>query len=177
MNPLVFFIFVQIPYNLIGFFVIPLALAFTSRDSEHRMAFGNAWNEYFYGINGDPYWREAHPDYTRFWWRLMWLYRNADNWLVEKFGIPTADIISVSTIGDRSTSNRPFGHSGRLNIMVTLRDGTMHESTYIVHQWGNTGRCLRIYIGWKLKDVLSDDAPRPIIAPVFAINPLMGFVK
>lgn len=177
MNPFIWFLFVQIPYNLVGLFVIPLALAFTSRDAENRMAFGNAWNEKFYGVNGDPYWRESHPDFTSYWSRLLWLYRNSDEWLVDQFGVVTADIAGVTTIGDRNTANRPFGHSGRLNILVTMRDGTMYESTYIVKQWGNTGRCLRIYIGWKFKDVFSDDTPRPIIAPVFAINPLMGFQK
>lgn len=177
MNPFVWFIFIQIPYDILGWFVIPLALVFTA-DEEDELAFGNAWSERHYGINGDPYWQRAHPNYRAYWWRLIWLYRNANKWLVDTYGIKTADIASVSAIGDRNTANRPYGHSGKLNILVTLRDGTMHEATYIVKQWGNTGRCLRIYIGWKFKDVLeNEDTPRDIIAPVFAINPFMGFAK
>lgn len=174
MNALTF-LFKQVPYDLLGLFVIPIACACTKPESD-TLAFGNAWTDYHYGANGDFYWQRANPDFRSRYKRMLWCFRNSNKWLIENYGLVTKDIASVSYTGNKDVRNKPKGVSGKLEIFVTMKDGTVHSAKYVVKQWGNSGRCFRSYTGYKLKDFLDNPlTDRERIAPVFSINPLMGF--
>jgi len=175
----------------------PLVFAFIPK-SWDRMPnrFLQLYEDYTYGINGDPYW--INPDLSdhpaddaaaRSWlWRVKWCYRNAnslDHW----FGFDPQTAVRIDFVGDPKTSNRP-GHSGDLTITVYDRNGRSYLCRYTVKQWGSSGRCFRFYRGYKLKDLLDfylstggldpeDMARRKVdIAPrVFSWNPLMGYEK
>jgi hypothetical protein len=177
---------VSLPVELIGFVLVPILLAFCKFEDENLPRWAFWWDEPEYGINGDPYWRgadHANGHEREYWWRLRWLFRNKiGGWSYYVMGFNSANIRSLEFEGDPDTQNRPAGHSGECYVQVTLVDGTMHECYYKVAQWGNTGRCWRLYAGHKLMDILHKHVSgQPLedgqITAVFAPNPLMGFSK
>lgn len=176
----------------------PIVFAFIPR-SWDRMPnkFLALYEDYNYGINGDPYWINPdlsdHPEddaAARSWkWRVLWCWRNAnslDHWT----GLDTRTVVRVEHEGDVRTGNRP-GHSGSMTITAYDRDGRSYTCRYVVRQWGNSGRCWRYYAGYKLKDLLDfwlangtlDPAVmdaknlRRIAPRVWSPNPLMGFAR
>ncbi|MBU0593370.1 MAG: hypothetical protein KKH74_06485 [Gammaproteobacteria bacterium] len=169
--------------------VVPVALLMCSKDDDHLPRWAWWFDEPTYGINGDPYWRgpdHANGHEREFLWRLRWLIRNSlGGWSHSVMGFHYSRIRAIKWSGDVATANRPVGHSGTLDITVTLDDGSERECLYIVRQWGSSGRCFRFYCGYKLKDVLDyylrvgklPGERDAYVQDVFSPNPLMGYVN
>lgn len=107
------------------------------------------------------------PPYIQRW---AWLLRNpADGYDTRVAGATIDSLAWLRVSGDPLTSNRP-GHSGW--CYATCRGYWMF---YYVRQWGDSGRCVRLYIGWKLMSAVHGYTGRfPL---VLAFNPLMGFAR
>lgn len=177
------------------FLTAPLVLAFIPREWNRLPSWLRYYEDFNYGINGDESWINPalgdHPPddaAARSWrWRVKWSWRNANTFDHEN-GLDTRQIVRLEYDGDPDTSNRP-GHSGQIRIRCYDAAGREYACIYRVKQWGSSGRCLRLYSGYKLMDILefwlssADHSPeamdranlRPVAQRVWAWNPLMGF--
>lgn len=171
----------DLPMTLLGLIVVPLALLFCGPESEHLPRWAWLWDNTETGINGDgdSTWGWRGPEHANgresaFWWRFQWLaLRNpANNWSYFVLGWGTSADTSYKVWGDPCTSNRNPGHPGWLYIEATEGERT-YPCYYLVWRW-STGRCLRIYLGWKNKG-LGRDGSR--VQFVWVINPVMTFVE
>ncbi len=130
-------------------------------------------------LDGDSGWRTEHRPFKledagwkRWANRTGWLWRNSMYGFKQSvLGVHRSFGDSLEVIGDERTSDKPIGHSGV--VMRYIGNGGKRTSFqyYRVMQWGNTGRCLRINIGWKLWDFTKQRQ----YYYVFSVNPLMGF--
>lgn len=183
----------------------PLVFAFIPREwdrmpREGSMRWLRFYDEFNYGLNGDEQWVNPilsdHPptaDAAREWkWRVRWCRRNANVYENEQ-GVDTRSIVWIEFTGNPETRNRPApGISGDLHIKAWDAEGRLYECHYRVRQWGNSGRCLRSYRGYKLLDILDFSRAhdgrldpmemeaaglRRIAQRVNTTNPLTGFAK
>lgn len=138
-------------------------------------------------LDGDKGWRTEHLlflnpkgdewDALRIYLkRVLWLYRNpCYGFARDVLGANLEDDNFIIAIyGDRRTSNSP-GHSGWLLRKLYLYSsvnllGADYWQFYYVRQWGNTAKCLRINLGWKL---WGDSKRRQF---VLSLNPFSSFV-
>lgn len=102
-------------------------------------------------LDGDDGWKAkplwGAPRYLR---RVLWLWRNAAygfSWGVLAVGRPDGTVIKA--IGDPLTSNLP-GHSGWYFKKLMYYTEVLAFQFYFVRQWGQTAKCLRVNMGWKL---------------------------
>ena len=173
----------------------PLVFAFVPQSANRLPGLLRYYEDFNYGINGDDGWinpnlsdHPADDAQARSWlWRVRWSWRNA-NTFDHEHGLDTRTVARVDYSGDPRTGNRP-GHSGELTITAWDNHGRRYDCLYRVKQHGNTGRCTRLYTGYKLKDILDfwiahqsldpalmDKADlRRIAQRVWTWNPLMGF--
>lgn len=142
------------------------------------------WDDYKYGINGDPYWSGIeHADGKQhMWlWRVLWLWRNKANTFSHTvIGIDMNYTTDLIVSGDVNTSNRPNGKPGFLYIEARQGNKT-YPCYYIVYRWGKSNKCFRAYIGWKLKHYINNGTFKEAVSArqhsqfTTAINPLMTF--
>jgi len=125
-------------------------------------------------LDGDVYWQDptAHPIVNRlprYLRRVLWMWRNPGGGFDD-------DVAGVTITapprwwGDSHTSNQP-GHAGFCFAIVP--GGWM---LYIVLPWG-FGRCLRMYLGWKLMSAVDAPSFTGRLPLVLSINPVMGFTQ
>lgn len=148
--------------TLLSYLIAPIIVPFAAT----RLPKAFRWMEtYDNDLDGDNGWKTEHfVGWPRYIKRVLWLWRNPvgtlDYWL-------GATVDKPRVWGDPKTSNRP-GHSG----LCFARSGRFWM-LYYVRQWGESKRCLRIYLGWKLMSAVHGNRGRfPL---VYSINPLMGF--
>lgn len=119
--------------------------------------------------------------WRRWWRRVMWLCRNC------AYGFSQTVIAAqlytdhvVKTYGDAKIENKPDGKSGWLVCVVRGADGKVRTwCVMLIYQWGTSGRCLRSYLGWKIKEDaqagrVKEHARR---MHVFNLNPFASFVQ
>lgn len=181
----------ELPLQAASLIVVPVACLFVApRDGKNRLPGWAAWfDEYDYGPDGDEGWQgpdNANGHQQEYWWRVRFLLRNRINTfskLIE--GFRSKDVADLVLVGDIKVSNRP-GHSGLMYIEARLKNGKQRFEYYYIRQWGNSGRCIRIRIGWKLKDlmeeyledgILGNRPTREWVQFCFVINPVMGFTR
>lgn len=144
-----------LPVWLLGWLMVPAALLFCGRDSEHLPHVFWPWCNCDAGINGirggkNPAWLAicGSTAATRSYWRrLQWLaWRNpASNWGRVVLGA-VLDEDARAVRGDFGVGNGRQDHAGCLYA----RSGWRWEH-YIVWVWPFApGRCCRIRFGWKL---------------------------
>lgn len=130
-------------------------------------------------IYGDSGFRIDHPNDT-YWTRVLWLWRNPAygfdvnvlgrrvyTWPVIVSGDPWIGNMAAASIG------RKTGQSGYCRVKG---DGCWEW--YYVRQWGNTSKCVRIRLGWKLLGFAqrADGYPIGGLAQFcFSPNPWMHF--
>lgn len=128
-------------------------------------------------LYGDPPWQRAHPGlYKTRLGMLLWLWRNPAGTFSYKFAGVWPEGI-VRRYGDRLVSNTPNGHSG---CCLTKVDNAWLY--YHVRQWSESGKCLRIVLGWKLYEEqdtgvcrMKDDKKTTPAQWVMVVWPLAGF--
>ena len=148
-----------IPVELLSFIVVPIAVPFTSmRDGKNRLPkWASWWDEMQHGTDGDGTGEWAEGDNTGYWKRVMWLLRNrANTFNCTVQGFDENLIKEITYEGNPKVSNRPYGTEGLLHITAHLSDGRTREEYYFVRRWGKSSRCIRIRLGWKLKDALDE---------------------
>lgn len=143
------------------------------------------FQEWKWGINGDPYWQARYGSRVKSWWvRCLWVWRNS-NMQDSLLGIDANNIVRLEYEGDPAVNNHPL-HEGDLAIHAWDKDGRRYWAYYSVHiNSDHPGRCQRSYIGWKLQEVLHNfqrtgsyvGTGDPIMPAVYSVNPLMGYTN
>ncbi|WXG60529.1 hypothetical protein VB002_02630 [Campylobacter concisus] len=116
---------VELPLEILGYIVVPIALLFCDKQSERLPKWARYFedaNDYYDGensaINGDSGWRKEHyPNgkNTSYFARLLWLYRN-------RIGYFSSKINGVKVSEIEPSSVRVQG-----NIKVTSNGGAISD--------------------------------------------------
>lgn len=186
---------IELPLEIASFVVVPIALAFT-KPSDDRLPKWARWfedaNDYYDGqnaaINGDGGWRRDHfppPKNRTYWARLCWLYRNRIGVFSAKYlGVKVEDIDAntVRTIGDTLATYNKGQKNTECLVTCKMKDGRERFGYYREIRYGKSKWYCRIYLGWKLMDVIGmrqdnkaeymDENDKKVLQTVWAVNPL-----
>lgn len=189
-------IIIELPLELIGWLIVPIALLFCKKDDEHLPKifrwFEDA-SDYYDGkcaaINGDSGWRKEHYPNGKnrtYFARLRWLYRNRIGYFSSRInGVKVSEIdpLSVITQGNPKVTSNGGIISDFCKVTLKLKDRRSRFGLFktIRYKGFLSGFYCRIYIGWKLLDVAEmnkynkatfvqpDD--KEYLKSVWAINP------
>ncbi|WP_107811688.1 hypothetical protein [Campylobacter concisus] len=187
---------IELPLEILGYLIVPIALAFCDKNSE-RLPRWARWfedaNDYYNGensaINGDSGWRKEHfkePKNRTYFARLLWLYRNRIGYFSSRInGVKVSEIepSSVITQGNPRVTSNGGVISDFCKVTCKLKDGRTRFGLFktIRYKGFLSGFYCRIYVGWKLLDVVEmneynkatfmqpDD--KEYLKSVWAINP------
>ncbi len=196
---------IDLPATLLSYAVAPIALLFCSKEDD-RLPKWAAWcDEKTYGINGDGEepspqnpagsgWKGAEHANGRqreYLWRVRWLRRNtANTFSVDVTGRVLNGLVEYKVWGDPQTSDSNPGHNGFLYCEAHVNNEVL-PCYYWIRQWGNSGKCIRLYMGWKIKNNWESVSKRigkcvgdsiEVVEDtdaqfVFVFNPFMGFER
>ena len=189
-------IVVELPLEILGYIIVPIALLFCNKQSEHLPKWARYFedaSDYYDGensaINGDSGWRKEHYQNGKnrtYFARLRWLYRNRIGYFSSRInGVKVSEIepSSVITQGNPKVTSNGGAISDFCKVTLKLKDGRSRFGLFktIRYKGFLSGFYCRIYIGWKLLDVAemneynkatfmqSDD--KAFLKSVWAINP------
>ena len=180
-------IIIELPFEILAFFIVPIALVFCKKEDEHLPKWAAWFDDPDYGINGDEGWRNEHfPNGKNrtYWARLCWLYRNRIGVFSAKYlGVKVEDIDAgtVHTMGDTLATYNKGQKNTECLVTCKLKNGRERFGYYREIRYGKSKWYCRIYLGWKLMDVVgmrednkhtyleADD--KPVLKSVWAINP------
>ena len=178
---------VELPVEIAHFLVVPIALAFCKKEAEHLPKWAAWFDENDYGINGDDGCKNEHfPNGKNrtYWARLCWLYRNRIGVFSAKYlGVKVEDIDAntVRTIGDTLATYNKGQKSTLCLVTCKMKDGRERFGYYREIRYGKSKWYCRIYLGWKLMDVVGmrqdnkaeymDAGDKKVLKTVWAINP------
>ena len=178
----------ELPIEILHFIVVPFALLACDEKSENLPKWAAWFDDPDYGVNGDDGWKNEHfPNGKNrtFWARLCWLYRNRIGVFSAKYlGIKVEgiDAGTVRTIGDTLATYNKGQKNTECLVACELKDGRERFGYYREIRYGKSKWYCRIYLGWKLMDVVgmrednkhtyleADD--KKILQTVWAINPI-----
>ncbi|WP_107956160.1 DUF7338 family protein [Campylobacter concisus] len=187
---------IELPLEILGYLIVPIALAFCDKNSE-RLPKWARWfedaNDTYSGvnsaINGDSGWRKEHfkePKNRTYFARLLWLYRNRIGYFSSKInGVKVSEIepSSVRTQGNPRVTSNGGVISDFCKVTCKLKSGRTRFGFYktIRYKGFLSGFYCRIYIGWKLldvaemneynKDTFMQPDDKEYLKSVWAINP------
>ena len=187
---------IELPLEILGYIIVPIALAFCNKQSEHLPKWARYFedaNDYYDGenaaINGDGGWRRDHfppPKNRTYLARLCWLYRNRIGYFSSKYlGVKMDDIdpASVVTIGDPAVTSNGGRISSWCKVECRLKDGRRRFGYYRTIRW-NKRFYARIYVGWKLMDIAganpenwheyTEGEDKKVLKTVWAFHPFRG---
>ncbi|MGF7441509.1 DUF7338 family protein [Campylobacter concisus] len=180
-------IIIELPFEILAFFIVPIALVFCKKEDEHLPKWAAWFDDPDYGINGDEGWRNEHfPNGKNrtYWARLCWLYRNRIGVFSAKYlGVKVEDIDAgtVHTMGDTLATYNKGQKNTECLVTCKLKNGRERFGYYREIRYGKSKWYCRIYLGWKLMDVVgmrednkhtyleADD--KPVLKSVWAISP------
>ena len=179
---------VEIPIEILAFFVVPIALLACDEKSENLPRWASWFDDPDYGVNGDDGWKNEHfPNGKNrtYLARLCWLYRNRiGNFSAKYLGVKVEDIDAntVRTIGDTLATYNKGAKSTECLVTCKLKDGRERFGYYREIRYGKSKWYCRIYLGWKLMDVAGmrqdnkaeymDENDKKVLQTVWAINPV-----
>ena len=179
---------VEIPIEILAFFVVPIALLACDEKSENLPRWASWFDDPDYGINGDDGWRNEHYPNGKnrtYWARLCWLYRNRiGNFSAKYLGVKVGDIDanSVRAIGDTLATYNKGQKNTFCLVTCKMKDGRERFGYYREIRYGKSKWYCRIYLGWKLMDVVGmrqdnkaeymDENDKKVLQTVWAINPV-----
>lgn len=161
-------IIIELPFELISWLIVPIALLFCKKDDEHLPKifrwFEDASDHYDgenSAINGDSGWRKEHYPNGKnrtYFARLRWLYRNRIGYFSSRVnGVKVSEIepSSVITQGNPKVTSNGGTISDFCKVTCKLKDGRTRFGLYktIRYKGFLSGFYCRIYVGWKLLDV------------------------
>ena len=188
---------IELPLEMLGYTVVPIALLFCNKQSEHLPK----WARYFEdasdlydgensAINGDSGWRKEHYPNGKnrtYFVRLLWLYRNRIGYFSSRInGVKVSEIdpSSIRVQGNIKVTSNGGAISDFCKVTLKLKDGRSRFGFYktIRYKGFLSGFYCRIYIGWKLldiaemneynKDTFMQPDDKAFLKSVWAINPL-----
>lgn len=178
---------VEIPLEILQFLVVPIALLFCGKESEKLPRWAAWFDDPDYGVNGDDGWRGEHCPNGKnrtYWARLRWLYRNRIGVFSAKYlGVRVGDIDAgtVRTQGDAHATYNKGQKNTQCLVTCKMKDGTERFGYYREIRYGKSKWYCRIYLGWKLMDVVGmrednkhtymDENDKKVLQTVWAINP------
>ena len=161
-------VIVELPLEILGYIIAPIALLFCKKDDEHLPKifrwFEDA-SDYYGGINsainGDSGWRKEHYPNGKnrtYFARLRWLYRNRIGYFSSRInGVKVSKIepSSVITQGNPKVTSNGGTISDFCKVTCKLKDGRTHFGLFKTIRYKGifSGFYCRIYVGWKLMDV------------------------
>ena len=187
---------IELPLELANWLIVPIALAFCNKQSEHLPKWARYFedaSDYYNGensaINGDSGWcKEHYPNGKNrtYFARLRWLYRNRIGYFSSRInGVKVSEIepSSVRVQGNIKVTNNGGVISNFCKVTCKLKNGRTRFGLYktIRYKGFLSGFYCRIYVGWKLLDVAemnefnhalfkeADD--KAFLKSVWAINP------
>ena len=159
---------VELPLEILGYIIVPIALAFCNKQREHLPK----WARYFEdasdlydgensAINGDSGWRKDHYPNGKnrtYFARLLWLYRNRIGYFSSRVnGVKVSEIdpSSVRAQGNIKVASNGGAVSDFCKVTLKLKDGRTRFGLFktIRYKGFLSGFYCRIYVGWKLMDV------------------------
>ena len=189
-------IIIELPFELISWLIVPIALLFCKKDDEHLPKifrwFEDASDHYDgenSAINGDSGWRKEHYPNGKnrtYFARLLWLYRNRIGYFSSRInGVKVSEIepSSVRVQGNIKVTSNGGVISDFCKVTLKLKDGRSRFGLYktIRYKGFLSGFYCRIYVGWKLLDMAGmseynkatfmqpDD--KAFLKSVWAVNP------
>mgnify|MGYP003085384135 CR=1 FL=1 len=187
---------IELPLELVSWLIVPIALAFCNKQSEHLPKWARYFedaSDYYNGINsainGDSGWRKEHYPNGKnrtYFARLMWLYRNRIGYFSSRINgvkVSETEPSSVRVQGNTKVTSNGGVISDFCKVTLKLKDGRSRFGLYktIRYKGFLSGFYCRIYVGWKLLDVAgmnefnhalfkeADD--KAFLKSVWAINP------
>ena len=142
--------------HVTGYIVSPIALLFCGEDDEHLPAWAWPWDNPQDGINGDGNvsWGWRGPEHANgrertYWWRLLWLYRNAGYGFAEYAGATLLEYPQATgpDVSDQSGATGCRYVTARASVAGVERQAW---ERYIVLRYPGTRKCFRLRMGWKL---------------------------
>lgn len=159
---------VELPLELASWLIVPIALAFCNKQSEHLPKWARYFedaSDYYNGensaINGDSGWcKEHYPNGKNktYLARLKWLYRNRIGYFSSRVnGVKVSEIepSSVRVQGNIKVTSNGGVISDFCKVTCKLKNGRTRFGLYktIRYKGFLSGFYCRIYLGWKLLDV------------------------
>ena len=187
---------VELPLEILGYIIVPIALAFCNKQSEHLPKWARYFedaSDYYNGensaINGDSGWRKEHYPNGKnrtYFARLLWLYRNRIGYFSSRInGVKVSEIepSSVITQGNPRATSNGRAVSDFCTVTCKLKDGRTRFGLYKTIRYKGifNGFYCRIYVGWKLMDICgmneenkstyleADD--KKVLKSVWCVNP------
>jgi hypothetical protein len=189
-------VIVELPLEIAGYIVVPIALLFCDKQSEHLPK----WARFFEdasdlydgensAINGDSGWRKEHYPNGKnktYLARLLWLYRNRIGYFSSRInGVKVSEIdpSSVRAQGNPKVTSNGGVISNFCKVTCKLKNGRTRFGLYktIRYKGFLSGFYCRIYLGWKLMDICemneknkntyfeADD--KKVLKSVWCVNP------
>lgn len=161
-------IIIELPLELISWLIVPIALLFCNKQSEHLPKWARWFedaNDYYGGensaINGDSGWRKEHYPNGKnetYLARLKWLYRNRIGYFSSRInGVKVSEIepSSVRVQGNPKVTSNGGVISDFCKVTCKLKDGRARFGLFktIRYKGFLSGFYCRIYVGWKLLDM------------------------
>ena len=161
-------IVIELPLELASWLIVPIALAFCNKQSEHLPKWARYFedaSDYYNGensaINGDSGWcKEHYPNGKNktYLARLKWLYRNRIGYFSSRVnGVKVSEIepSSVRVQGNIKVTSNGGVISDFCKVTCKLKNGRTRFGLYktIRYKGFLSGFYCRIYLGWKLLDV------------------------
>ena len=190
-------VIVELPLELASWLIVPIALLFCDKQSEHLPKWARWFedaNDYYDGensaINGDSGWRKEHfkePANRTYLARLLWLDRNSIGYFSSRVnGVKVSEIepSSVRVQGNIKVASNGGAVSDFCKVTLRLKDGRSRFGLYktIRYKGFLSGFYCRIYVGWKLmdiaelneynKDTFMQPDDKAFLKSVWAINPI-----
>ena len=187
---------VELPLEILGYIIVPIALAFCNKQSEHLPKWARYFedaSDYYNGensaINVDSGWRKEHYPNGKnrtYFARLLWLYRNRIGYFSSRInGVKVSEIepSSVITQGNPRATSNGRAVSDFCKVTCKLKDGRTRFGLYKTIRYKGifNGFYCRIYVGWKLMDICgmneenkstyleADD--KKVLKSVWCVNP------
>lgn len=127
---------IELPLEILGYIIVPIALVFCSKQSEHLPKWARYFedaSDYYDGensaINGDSGWRKEHYPNGKnrtYFARLRWLYRNRIGYFSSKInGVKVSEIdpSSIRVQGNPKVTNNGGLISDFCKVTLKLKDG------------------------------------------------------
>lgn len=193
---------IELPLELASWLIVPIALAFCNKQSEHLPKWARYFedaSDYYNGensaINGDSGWcKEHYPNGKNrtYFARLRWLYRNRIGYFSSRInGVKVSEIepSSVRVQGNIKVTSNGGVISDFCKVTCKLKNGRTRFGLYKVVRYKGflSGFYCRIYVGWKLldvaemneynKDAFMQPDDKAFLKSVRAINPFKRGAK
>lgn len=191
LKQVVMFLCVLLPLQILGWFILPIALLFIPKDQEYLPYFLRWFDnhEYHYsklshldGLAGPDYYRKQNRIYPyapfsfwRLWYyRYNWLaFRNPVNYFQYKvLGLPWVNnVFLVRTFGNPNTGDKT--QDGHYFIQVKVNN-KMYWEYYAIVRYPFTKKCIRFRFGWKIGTIEENHAGE-VVQWVCTITPMIDY--